>query len=160
MQGVLDLREAQLSAQSGPLMIDHLNSRLNCQFAHKKDWRLDLSDPTVGYAGDEWQSKRFSVARNIPNDLGLWVSADYLEMEYPLQLTQRIIANYNTAWPTAIPNRAQGGVTDFDLVLNAKWQINRASGQLENGHFWGWEKGPDIEGLNARVDINSGKSGE
>jgi uncharacterized protein (TIGR02099 family) len=156
MQGVLDLRDAQLSSQSGPLIVDHLNSRFSFQIAQRKDWRLDLSGLTVGYAGEEWQSERFSVARNIPGGLGLWVSADYIELEYPLQLTQRIIANYNTAWPTAIPNRAQGGVTEFDLVLDAKWQVDRVTGSLKDGHFWGWERGPDIEGINAQIDIDDG----
>ncbi len=84
MQGVLDLRDAQLSSHSGPLMIDHLNSRFNFQFTQRKDWRLDLSDVMVEYAGDQWQSERFSLARNLSQDLGLWVSSDYLELEYPV----------------------------------------------------------------------------
>jgi uncharacterized protein (TIGR02099 family) len=156
MQGVLDLRDAQLSSQSGPLIIDHLNSRFNFQFTQSKNWRMDLSDLTVEYAGSEWQSQRFTVARNLPQNLGLWVSADYVELDYPLQLTQRIMATYNTQWPAAIPQRAQGSVTDFDLVLDAKWQLKNTSGQLENGRFWGWNKGPDIEGINAQVAIDAG----
>ena len=93
MRGVLDLRDAQLSSQFGPLLVDHINSRFSFQFAHKKNWRMDLAGLTVGYDGEEWQSARMSVARNVPADLGLWVSADYLELDYPLQLTQRITAN-------------------------------------------------------------------
>ncbi len=156
MQGVLDLRDAQLSSQTGPLIVNHLNSRFGFQFTHRKNWRIDLSGLKVEYAGQKWGSERFSVARNIPQDLGLWVSADYMELEFPLQLTQRIIANYNTPWPVAIPRRAQGGVTDFDLVLDSKWRVDMAVGQLKNGHFWGWEKGPDIEGINAMVDLDNG----
>jgi len=157
MQGVLDLRDAQLSSQLGPLLIDHLNNRFSFQFAHPKKWRMDLSDLTVKYAGKEWHSPRFSIARNLPNQLGLWVSADYLELDYPLQLTQRIMATYNNAWPDALPLRAQGKVTDFDLVLDAKWQLIKTSGKLENGRFWGWSQGPDIEGLNATVDLGDGE---
>ena len=156
MQGVLDLRDAQLSSQSGPLIIDHLNSRFNFQFTQRKNWRMDLSGLTVGYAGSEWHSPRFTVARNLPQNLGLWVSSDYVELDYPLQLTQRIMATYNTFWPAAVPQRAQGSVTDFDLVLDAKWQLKKTSGQLENGHFWGWNKGTDIEGVNAQVAIDAG----
>jgi uncharacterized protein (TIGR02099 family) len=156
MTGVVDLRDAQLSSQIGPLIIDHLNSRFNFEITQRKDWRLDLAGLTVGYAGDEWQSERFSIARNIPANLGLWISADYLELEYPLQLTQRIIANYNTAWPSAIPTRAQGSVTDLDLILDGGWQVKKINGQLENGQFWGWEKGPDIEGLNAQLAVDDG----
>ncbi|MFC1701606.1 YhdP family protein [Pseudomonadota bacterium] len=156
MQGVFDLREAQLSSHSGPLTIDHLNSRFNFQFVQRKDWRLDLSEVVVEYAGDQWQSERFSLARNLPQNLGLWVSSDFLELEFPLLLTQRIIANYNTPWPAAIPKRAQGNVTDFDLVLDAKWRVTMASAQLEDGRFWGWDKGPDIEGINAQVELDTG----
>jgi len=156
MQGVLDLRDAKLSSQSGPLTIDHLNSRFNFEFTHRKNWRMDLSDLTVEYEGEEWQSQHFSLARNIPQNLGLWVSADYVELDYPLQLTQRIMANYKTLWPDALPQRAQGGVTDFDLVLDAKWQLIKTVGQLENGHFWGWGRGPAIEGINAQIAIDAG----
>ena len=156
MQGVFDVRDAQLSSQTGPLIVDHLNSRFNFRFTQRKDWRLDLSDSTVTYAGDDWQSERFSVARNLSQDLGLWVSADYLELEFPLLLTQRIIATYNTPWPVSIPKRAQGNVTDLDFILDSKWHLKLTSGQLENGRFWGWEKGPDIEGVNAQVDLDSG----
>ena len=156
MQGVLDLRDAQLSSQTGPLTVDHLNSRFNFQFTQRKNWRFDLSDLKVEYAGGEWHSDRFSLARNIAQDLGLWVSADYIELEFPLQLTQRIIATYNTPWPVSIPRRAQGGVTDFDLVLDSRWHVKLANGELENGRFWGWEKGPDIEGIDARIDLENG----
>ena len=122
MQGVLDLREAQLSSQTGPLIVEHLNSLFDFRFTERKNWRLDLSDVAVTYAGEEWQSERFSVARNLSQNLGLWVGADYLQLEFPLLLTQRIIATYNTPWPVAIPTRAQGDVTDLDFVLDAKWQ--------------------------------------
>ncbi len=71
-------------------------------------------------------------------------------------LTQRIIANYNTPWPAAIPKRAQGSVTDLDLVLDAKWRVKMTRGQLEDGRFWGWDKGPDIEGINAQIELDSG----
>jgi uncharacterized protein (TIGR02099 family) len=156
MQGVLDLRDAQLSSQLGPLLIDHLNTRFSFEFTQPKNWRMDLSDLTVEYAGKEWRSPRFSIARNLPDNLGLWVSADYLELDYPLQLTQRIMATYNSKWPAALPLRAQGRVTDFDLVLDAKWQLLKTSGKLEDGRFWGWNQGPDIEGLNAAVDLVDG----
>lgn len=156
MQGVLDLREAQLSSQTGPLVVDHLNSWFDFRFTERKNWRLNLSDASIVYAGEEWQSERLSVARNLSQDLGLWVSSDFLELEYPLLLTQRIIATYNTRWPVAIPTRAQGSVTDLDFILDAKWRLKMARGQLENGRFWGWEKGPDIEGINAQIALDTG----
>ena len=161
MQGVLDLRDAQLTSQSGPLLINHLNSRFNWAFLNARDWRIDLSDLTISQAGVDWQSKRLSIARNLPENLGLWVSSDYLNLDFPLQLTQRIMASYNTEWPAAIPKRAQGSVTDFDLLLDSKWHLRKVDGQLENGHFWGWDTGPEISGLNAQfaLGLNGGAVG-
>ena len=156
MQGVLDLRESRLSSPTGPLIVDHLNSLFNFRFTERKDWRLDLSDVVVTYAGEEWQSDRLSISRNLSQNLGLWVSSDNLKLEFPLLLTQRIMANYNTPWPVAIPTRAQGDVTNLDFVLDSKWKLLLVNGQLENGHFWGWEKGPDIEGINAQFNLDTG----
>jgi len=153
MQGVLDLRDAQLSSQSGPLVIDHLNSRFNWKFLSRGDWRIDLSELSLSQAGVDWQSERLSVARNLPENIGLWVSADFMRLDFPLQLAQRIMASYNTEWPLAIPQRAQGSVTDFDLLLDSKWRLNKVKGQLENGHFWGWGKGPEIAGLDAQFAL-------
>ncbi len=156
MQGVLDLRDAQLSSLSGPLIIEHLNSRLNFQFMHRNSWRLDLSDLTVDQGGHEWRSRRLSVARDLPADIRLWVSSDYLRLDFPLQLTQRIMASYNTQWPTTLPRRAQGSIQNLDLVLDARWRVKMAEGQIENGRFWDWEKGPDIAGLNLQVAMEAG----
>jgi len=155
MQGVLDLRDAQLTSQSGPLLIEHLNSRFNWVFSHARDWRIDLSDLAISQAGVDWQSDRLSVARNLSENLGLWVSSDFLRLDFPLQLTQRIMAAYNTEWPAAIPQRGQGSVADFDLLLDSKWHLRKAEGQLDNGHFWGWGKGPEISGLNAQIALGT-----
>jgi len=153
MQGVLDLRDAQLTSQSGPLIIDHLNSRFNWVFSDARNWRIDLSDLVVSQAGVDWQSESLSVARNLSENLGLWVSSDFLRLDFPLQLTQRIMASYGTEWPAAIPQRAQGSVSDLDLLLDSKWRLKKAEGRLENGHFWGWGNGPEIAGLNAQFAL-------
>ncbi len=155
MQGVLDLRDAQLTSQSGPLIIEHLNSRFNWTFSNARDWRIDLSDLAISQAGVDWQSERLSIARNLPENLGLWVSSDFLRLDFPLQLTQRIMASYNTQWPAAIPQRAQGSVTNFDLLLDSKWHLRKVEGKLDNGHFWGWGKGPEISGLNAQFALGT-----
>lgn len=155
MQGVLDLRNAELTSQSGPLLIDHLNSRFNWHFTHKRDWRIDLADFSIVQGGVNWQTPRLTVARNVPEDLGLWISADLLRLDFPVQLTQRILASYKTTWPAAIPSRAQGKVTDFDLLLDAKWHVKHLDAQLENGHFWGLQNGPEISGINAQVKLAS-----
>jgi len=159
MQGVFDLRDARLSSQSGPLIIEHLNSRFNWEFSHARNWRIDLSDLAISQAGVDWQSERLSIARKLSENLGLWVSSDFLRLDFPLQLTQRIMASYNTVWPVAIPQRAQGSVSDFDLLLDSKWHLRKAEGHLDDGHFWGWGAGPEIAGVNAQFALE-GSGGE
>lgn len=156
MQGVMDLRDAQLSSPTGLLNIEHLNSRMNFRFKSRDDWRMDLSDLTIDQGGANWRSRRLTVARNMAENYRLWVSADYLELDFPLQLTQRIMASYNLQWPGSIPRRAQGNVRDLDLLLNTQWQVRQASGQIENAHFWGWDKGPDIAGINLQIALEAG----
>ncbi len=156
MQGVMDLRDAQLSSPAGLLSIEHLNSRLNFRFMNRGDWRMDLSNLTVNQGGTSWRSRRLTVARDMPENYRLWVSADYLELDLPLQLTQRIMVSYNTPWPASMPRRAQGIVRDLDLLLNTTWQVRQAAGQVENAHFWGWERGPDIAGINLQLAIEAG----
>ncbi len=155
MQGVMDLRDAELTSQSGPLLIDHLNSRFNWRFTHKRNWQIDLADVSIEQGGVNWQTPRLTVARNVPEDLGLWVSSDFLRLDFPVQLTQRIMASYKTNWPAVIPSRAQGFVSDFDLLLDAKWHLKQLNAQLENGHFWGLQTGPEISGINAQVKLAS-----
>lgn len=155
MQGVIDLRSAELTSQSGPLLIDHLNSRFNWRFTHKRDWRIDLADVDIEQGGVNWQTPRMTVARNVPDDLGLWVSSDFLRLDFPVQLTQRIMATYKANWPAAIPTRTQGVVRNFDLLLDANWHIKLLDAQLENGHFWGMQNGPEISGINAQVQLAS-----
>ena len=77
MQGVLDLRDAQLSSQIGPLIVDHLNSRFNFQIHSPQGLAFGPVRPDVGYAGAQWQSERLSVARNLP---ATWVSGSVLIM--------------------------------------------------------------------------------
>lgn len=153
MQGVMDLRSAELSSQSGPLLIEHLNSRFNWRFAGRQDWRIDLADVNIKQDGVTWQTPRLSVARDVPQDLGLWVSADFLRLDFPVQLTERILASNGTAWPAAIPTRARGRVSNLDLLLDSKWHLKQLDAGLQAGHFWGLDKGPEVSGIDAQIQL-------
>ena len=118
MQGVVDLRDAEVAGENDALPLDHLNARFNWRFNSRKAWRLDFSEFDIEENGVRWGSDRLSVERNLPGNLGLWVSADSLALGFPLQLTQRIMSVYRTQWPRQIPRRIEGRVSDFELVLD------------------------------------------
>ncbi len=157
MQGVIDLRDANWLAPSGPLSVAHLNTRFNWQFSQRRNWRIDFSGLRLERAGTDWSSNRLSIARNLSENLGLWVSSDLLELDFPVQLTQMIMASYHTPWPEAMPRRAQGVVKNFDLLLDAGWQLQQTVGALENVHLSDWARGPDISGLHANIGIRKGR---
>lgn len=155
MQGVVDLRDATWAGPSGPLSVGHLNSRFNWRYSQRRNWRVDLSDLLLEQQGERWQSKRVSIARNLPANLGLWVSSDFLQLDFPIRLTQRIMASYNTPWPPTLPRNARGKVRNFDLLLDGTWRLEQASGVLDNGDLSDWGRGPDIIGLHASANIRN-----
>ncbi|MBT8061905.1 MAG: hypothetical protein KJO85_04430, partial [Gammaproteobacteria bacterium] len=159
MQGVLDVRESLLSEQPEPLRIDHLNTRFRWNFLNRKSWRVDLSDLVIDQAGARWQTERLSLERNIPGNLGLWVSSDFLELEFPMQLTSRITSSFNTRWPRTMPRQARGRVQGFDLVLDSSWKMYLLKGQLKGVDAWQWGEGryPDVAGIDGTMDLQGGE---
>jgi uncharacterized protein (TIGR02099 family) len=157
MEGVVDLRESGLSAEAGLLELDHLNTRFRWHMHSRKVWRLDLSDLAIDAGGKEWATDHMSVERNIPGNLGLWVSSDLVHMEFPLQVTQRVMTHYNTAWPRSMPRRARGEVNGFDLVLDSRWKLFMARGQFENTDAWDWDRWPAVSGVRGTLDLLGGE---
>lgn len=159
MQGVVDLRDAEVAGENDALPLDHLNARFNWRFNSRKAWRLDFSEFDIEENGLRWGSDRLSVERNLPGNLGLWVSADSLALGFPLQLTQRIMSVYRTQWPRHIPRRIEGQVSDFELVLDRRWRLYRAAGQFDQVSASDWGRWPDVSGISGEADLLAG-SGE
>lgn len=157
MEGVFDLRNSTLSAQPRLLQLDHLNSRFRWNFEARKVWRMDLSDLTVEAGDRQWSTGKLSIERNIPGNLGLWLSSDFIDMEFPLQVTQRVMASYDTRWPRSMPRQARGEMHGFDLVLDSRWKLFMARGRFENTDAWDWDRWPDVAGIRGTVDLFDGE---
>ncbi|HSM69766.1 MAG TPA: YhdP family protein [Xanthomonadales bacterium] len=157
MEGVVDLRESRLSDQPGSLQLDHLNTRFRWNFRTRKSWRIDFSDFTIEQGGKRWESNRLSVERNLPDNLGLWVSSDFLDIEFPLQLTQRMMSHYGTPWRPSMPRQARGQLRSFDLVLDARWKLYLAEGSVESADAWDWGRYPNVAGISGSVALEAGE---
>jgi uncharacterized protein (TIGR02099 family) len=157
MEGVIDLRESTLSESPRLMQLDHLNTRFRWNFRDRKIWRIDLSDLTIEKDGKEWASDRLSIERNIPGNLGLWVSTDFVDIEFPMQLTQRIMSSYNTALPRLMPRQMRGRIHGLDLVLDSKWKLFKLSGDLDSVDAWEWDKYPDVAGISGSLDLEGGE---
>lgn len=159
MEGVLDLRDSHLAGEDEVTRVDHLNARFRWAYMARKTWRLDFSEFRIDQGGQEWGTDRLSLERNIPGNLGLWVSADAMDVGFPLELTQRIMSVYQTPWPRNVPRRAVGRIMGFDLVLDSRWKLYLARGRFEDAEAWEWDRWPSVAGVHGRVNLQAG-SGE
>jgi len=156
VKGVVDLRDGRLALDGKETVIEHLNARLGWQFAGKGDWRLDLNELLYDDGAHSWTAPSIALARNLKDDLGLWISADYLPLEAPLKLARNIMAMYGTTWPPFLPGAASGTVSSLELVLDRKWRLRLARGIARHASISDWEKWPDVDGLDGKVDLRRG----
>jgi len=157
MEGVVDLRESILSEQPDLMELEHLNTRFRWSFHNRKAWRIDLSDLRIEQGGKQWKSAKLSVERNIPGNLGLWLSSEFLDLEFPIALTQRIISSYNNRWPRLMPRQMSGEVRGFDLVLNSHWKLFMLKGELDMIDARDWDKWPDVAGISGSLALLDGE---
>ena len=87
------------------------------------------------------------MERHIAGGLGMWVSADYLDVAFPLALTQRILASVSGRWPANMPTRGGGNVRDFDIVFNADKKLAAVSAEAEQLEVLEWGRWPQLSGL-------------
>jgi uncharacterized protein (TIGR02099 family) len=155
--GVLDLRDSVLATEPETLSVQHFNSRFRWQSSTKNTWRLDLADLTVEDANGSWNSERVSLKRDMPQKLGLWVSADEISLALPLSVTRRSVSAYHSRWPHLMPKSASGRVEAFDLVLNDRWRPRLIQGNFDNVNLYEWDRWPDVTGIDGRVSLQHGE---
>lgn len=157
MEGVLDLRGGSLESPEGPLQLERLNTRFRWRFDHRRSWRIDLADARLEEGGRTWSTPRLSVERNIPGGLGVWVSADFLEVEFPLRLTRHLMGLFNARWPNNVPTAGSGQIRDFHILIDADKQFAGAAGRFENLAATQWGKWPRVSGLVGSADMAFGE---
>ncbi|MCH7506604.1 MAG: TIGR02099 family protein [Proteobacteria bacterium] len=156
IQGVSDLKDARLVSNHQDLAIDHLNMRFNWHFREKGRWRLDIADFLFEDDKESWTAPNISLARNIPQDVGLWISADQLPLGFSLGVTRDIMSIYATQWPASLPQAILGRVDELELILNNSWQIELVRGSLSGVSVAASDRWPGVQGLDAVVALQHG----
>lgn len=156
IQGVSDLKDARLVGNYQDLPVDRANMRFNWHFREKGLWQLDIADFLFEDEKGSWIAPNISLARNIPQDLGLWISADQLPLGFSLDVTRDIMSIYETQLPALLPQSISGHVDNLELVLNKSWQIELARGSLGDVSFSGSDRWPGVQGLNAVIALRDG----
>jgi uncharacterized protein (TIGR02099 family) len=88
--------------------------------------------------------------------MGLWIGADELPLEFPLNMARDVMSMYETRWPAFLPRSASGQVTGLDLILNSDWRLRLARGTVEGASVSDWKNWPELKGLNGTVDLGEG----
>jgi uncharacterized protein (TIGR02099 family) len=156
IRGVSDLTDAWLVNEHQDLELAQVNTRFRWNYAGRGDWNLHLADFHYDDGDRAWTAPRISLARRTEQGLGLWISADELPLDVPLNLTRDVMSIYDTAWPRFLPQRAAGQVRELDVVLNPQWRLERASGRLSGAAVTDWDRWPDLRGLDGEVDLHKG----
>ncbi len=157
LAGVVDLRDVDLPTGEKVLRLDHLNSRLNWRWEDKTNWRIDLADMRVEENGRDWTSPSIAVERNLAGNLGVWVSADYVVAEFPLEVTQLFMGIFGVSWPNVAPTAGRGVIRDFELIIDGNRQLAATSGRFESLEVLDWGQWPLARGLNGRIDLAFGE---
>lgn len=156
LQGVSDLKNARLVSNHQDLDIEHINMRYNWHSRGEGQWRLDIAD--FKYKDDKgaWIAPNISLVRDIPEGVGLWISADTLPLGFSLDMTRDIMSIYDTQWPASLPSAISGQVENLELILNKSWQPEFARGSLSQVDFSKSDRWPGLMGLNAVVALQNG----
>ncbi len=156
MRGVLDLKNGLLEHDGQPISIEHLNTRFGWKYASLEDWRLDLNGLQYEDGEHAWATAEATLARNVPAGVGLWLGADHLPLDMTMHWAQNIMAVYQTDWPEVLPAAVAGEVHGLDLVLDTEWGVRLARGRVDDLYVGDWSRGPELDGLQARVDLGAG----
>jgi uncharacterized protein (TIGR02099 family) len=156
IRGVSDLKDARLVSNHQDLAIDRVNMRFNWHFSEKGRWRLDIADFLFKDDKESWTAPNISLARNIPQGVGLWISADQLPLGFSLDVTRDIMSIYETQWPASLPQAISGQADKLELILNKSWQIEFARGSVSELSVSESDRWPGLQGLDAVIALQHG----
>ncbi|MGH8035920.1 MAG: DUF3971 domain-containing protein, partial [Lysobacterales bacterium] len=149
-------RDGWLAGGGQRLEIEHLSAWCAGHYGGAGDWRLDFNQLAFDDGVSAWTAPRVALERNLDEDVGLWISADYLPIDVPVKLARDIMLVYGRPWPSKLPGLAAGGVTGLDLLLDRKWQLRLARGTARQVRIGDWGIWPDLQGLDGTVTLESG----
>ncbi|MEE4216683.1 MAG: YhdP family protein [Xanthomonadales bacterium] len=153
INGMTALRDALLVNEYQDIHLERVNSNFRWRFSDGGQWSVHLADFFFDDGTSSWTTPRLSVARDTSDDTGLWISADSLPLGVPLNLARDIMSVYGKPWPTGLPAAADGQVSELDLVLSNEWHLALARGQIRDASVVGWERWPDVTGLDGKIEL-------
>jgi uncharacterized protein (TIGR02099 family) len=156
INGSFELSDALLVNRQQDYHIDRANSMFRWRFKGGGHWNLHLADFFFDLGENAWTSPRLSVARNVAEGSGLWISADELPLGVPLNLVRDVMSLYDRAWPEGLPVSADGQVSELDLVLNEDWSLQLARGRISNASVSDWKDMPGVTGLDGEIHLRDG----
>jgi uncharacterized protein (TIGR02099 family) len=156
IKGVTDLREARLVNEYQDIQLDRINSQFHWTFVDKGDWSLNVADFLYDDGVKSWIASQVTASRDIAAGIGLWISADALPLDAPLNFARDVMSIYETEWPASLPRGAAGQVRDFDLVLGSDWHLEYAEGRVTSAKIRDWSRWPGLNGLDAEVSLRRG----
>ena len=156
LTGVVDVKKGRVVNGDREIAVEHLNSRLGWTIDADGAWRLDFDQLQYDDGENTWTTPSLAIARDPGNNLGLWISADYLPLGVPLELAQNIMAMYGKVWPGYLPGAATGSISNLELVLDKSWRLVLARGVAREAGLFGWGTWPDVQGINGELDLGHG----
>jgi len=153
VNGLMDLRDALVVNPQQDLHLERVNTRFRWRYNGGGHWNLHLADLFYDQGDATWTSPRLSVARHTAEGVGLWISADKLPLEAPLNLTRDIMGLYDKPWPEGLPDSAGGRISELDLVLDTDWRLERLTGRISGARVAPWGDGPGVSGVDGEVDL-------
>jgi uncharacterized protein (TIGR02099 family) len=156
VNGDVNLLDALIASEQADFDLSSLDARFRWRFRGEENWNLHLADFRLERDGETWNTPRLSLARNVEDSIGLWISADELPLGAPLNITRDIMSVYGKGWPDKLPARGDGEIRDLDLVLNPEWDLRLVRGRIRNASVAGNDRWPGLQGLNADIDMQGG----
>lgn len=155
ISGATDLQDARLVNEYQDLLLEHVNMRFIWNHRGRGRWRVDIADLLFDDGVESWLAPNIAMARNLEENLGLWISADRLPLGVPLNLARDVMSVYGTPWPRFLPQHADGRVDDLELMLNSSWRLTLARGSVRNASVFDWDRWPDVQGLDGEISLQA-----
>ncbi|MEJ2535226.1 MAG: AsmA-like C-terminal region-containing protein, partial [Gammaproteobacteria bacterium] len=87
----------------------------------------------------------------------VWVSADYLQVGFPLALTQRLMRTFDARWPGNVPTDGRGVIRDFDILIDADREFAGTRARFEDLEVLEWGRWPALGRVDGSADLMLGQ---
>jgi len=155
--GTFDVRNSRLSNGETDLILDQFSSQFSWRISRARAWQLELANLQITHGERGLQLPGLLLARDLENDMDLWLGADYLPLQDVIPLAREVMGLLNRPWPTALPEFISGKLTDFDLVLAGDGRSRWLSADFRDLAVSDWPGRPALSGVSGQVNLLNGQ---